>query len=198
MSESEVSSEKAALRPRFRALRGARGAGADARIVARLLALPEVAAARVVMAFWPLPGEIDLRPLVAKLVARGVAVALPAVVPGSEPRLAARAFTSEAGLVAGRWGLREPPETAPAVRPDEIDVVVVPALAIDRDGRRLGTGGGYYDAFLPATHALRVGVVPAACLVARVPAEAHDARLGAVVTDREALRFARNSPPGGP
>ncbi len=189
MEEAKVSIEKAALRSRFRALRGAREERADAAICAALLALPEVAGARVVMAFWPLPGEVDLRPFVAGLTARGVAVALPAVVPDASPRLAARRFTSEAELAVGRWGLREPSPDAPAVDPATIDVVVVPALALGRDGSRLGYGGGYYDAFLPTTPALRVGVVPHACLTGTLPAEAHDARLDTAVTDRETLRF---------
>ncbi len=193
MEEAKVSIEKAALRSRFRALRGAREERADAAIIARLLALPETAGARVVMAFWPLPGEVDLRPFVVTLAERGVAVALPVVIPGALPGLAARRFVTEADLAEGRWGLREPAPDAPAVDPATIDVVVVPALALGRDGSRLGYGGGYYDAFLPTTPALRVGVAPHACLVAALPTEAHDTCLDAAVTDRETIRFRENA-----
>ena len=194
MEKAKVAVEKAALRTRFRARRAAvpGRAAVDAAIVARVLALPEVsgAAGLVVLAFWPLVarGEVDVRPLVAALAARGVA--LPVVVPGPTPLLAARRFTAEAALVAGPWGLLEPDVDAPAVAPADIAVVVVPALALGRDGSRLGAGGGYYDAFLPATNALRVGVAPAACLVGTLPTEPHDARLDVVVTERETVRVA--------
>jgi 5-formyltetrahydrofolate cyclo-ligase len=199
MEPENVASEKAALRAWFRSLRTDvpdRGA-ADAAIAARVLALPEVRAARVVLAFWPAVarGEVDVRPLVAALQARGVAVALPVVVPGPGPRLDARRHGAEADLAAGPWGLREPGPDAARVAPEEIDVVVVPALALGRDGSRLGYGGGYYDAFLPTTRALRVGVVYDACLAGTLPAEPHDARLDAVVTERETVRV---SGPEGP
>ena len=198
MEKARVAVEKAALRTRFRALRAAVPGreAVDAAIVARVLALPEVSAAqtagRVVLAFWPrvARGEVDVRPLVAALAGRGVA--LPVVVPGPAPRLVARRFTTEAALVAGPWGLSEPADDAPAVAPADIAVVVVPALALGRDGSRLGAGGGYYDAFLPSTGALRVGVAPAACVVDALPHEPHDARLDVVVTERETVRV----PPG--
>jgi 5-formyltetrahydrofolate cyclo-ligase len=74
------------------------------------------------------------------------------------------------------------------VSPADLDVVVVPALALGRDGSRLGYGGGYYDAFLAETPAARVGVAFAACLVPSVPSEPHDARLDAVVTEDEVVR----------
>ncbi len=192
MSEAKVSSEKAALRQRFRAVRADALPGVSASIVARVLALPEVASAHAVMAFWPLVdrGEVDVRPLIDALVTRGVTVALPAVVPGPVPRLVARAYVPDA-LVAGRWGLMEPADDAPLA--DVLDVVVVPALALGRDGSRLGYGGGYYDAFLATTPALRVGVAPHACLVDALPAEPHDAGLDVVVTERATLHTAGSS-----
>ena len=184
--------EKAAWRGRFRAARRAtpeaeRAAASDA-VCAHVLALPEVESARTVSAFWPLAGEVDLRPALAALRGRGVVVALPAVV-GSR-RLVHRRFEGETALVAGRWGTREPPPSAPVVLPAEIDVALVPGLAFGRDGGRLGYGGGFYDAFLAETATFRVGVGPAAALVAAVPTEPHDARLDAVVTDAGAFRVA--------
>ncbi|HEX9951190.1 MAG TPA: 5-formyltetrahydrofolate cyclo-ligase [Rubricoccaceae bacterium] len=185
-----MSDEKAALRRRFRALRAdvPERVGADAALVARVLALPEVVAAQTVLAFWPLlhRGEVDVRPLVAALQDRGTTVALPVVVPGEAPRLMARVATG--ALVDGPWGLREPPPDAPEVPPAALDLVVVPALALGRDGSRLGYGGGYYDVFLATTPALRVGVVRHAGLVAALPAEAHDARVDVVVTEHETVR----------
>lgn len=184
--------EKAAWRERFRRVRRGLGeagrAAASAQIVARLLALPEVAAARTVHTFWPLADEPDVRPLAHALRQRGVAVVLPAVRPGR--RLAHRAFEGEGRLVPGPYGTREPHPAAPAVPPDRLDVVLVPGLAMGRDGSRLGYGAGYYDAFLAGTPALRVGVAFGACLTGGVPSEPHDARLHLVVTEAETVRVA--------
>ncbi len=160
-------------------------ARASRQIVGRLGALPEVASARAVHLFWPLPGEVDLRPLAESLAAAGVVVALPAVV---GPRALAHRRFQPGRLAEGQWGLMEPGPGAPAVDPATLDVVVVPALALGRDGSRLGYGGGFYDAFLAATPALRVGVAVSAALVAAVPTEPHDARLGVVVTETETIR----------
>ena len=150
--------------------------------------LPE---AGVVSAFWPLPGEVDLRPLLRRLASRGVTVALPvtASAPGEAPRLVHRAMEGE--LVRGRFGVMEPPAGAPAVDPREVSVAVVPGLAASREGIRLGYGGGFYDAFLASTPALRVGVVFRACVVDALPAEPHDARLSVLVTESGRIRVAR-------
>ncbi len=192
--------EKAAGRERFRRLRGdltdADRQRASRRIVRHVLALPEVAAAGTVHLFWPMVdrGEVDTRPLAEALAARGVRVALPAIVPGPGPRLAHRLFLGRDALVAGRRGVLEPDPSAPDVDPAALDVVVVPGLAMGRDGSRLGYGGGYYDAFLAQTPALRVGVVWAGALVQTLPTEPHDARLDVVVTEDGARRMA---PPAG-
>lgn len=185
-----MSAEKAAWRARFRALREAMPeearAAASRQIVERVRSLPEVGAAGTVHLFWPLPFEVDLRPLAESLRQRGVVVALPVV--AGERALVHRRYLGAAALARGRWGLMEPPPTAPPVAPRAIDVVLVPALAVGRDGSRLGYGGGFYDAFLAETPALRVGVVFGDALVAAVPAEPHDARLDVVVTEAETVR----------
>ena len=155
----------------------------------RVRDLPEVRDAQTVHLFWPLPDEVDLRPLADGLRQRGVTVALPVV---AGPRvLAHRRFVGVDALVAGRWGLREPAPDAPEVEPEGIDVVLVPGLAFGRDGSRLGYGGGFYDAFLAATPALRVGVAFAEALVPSVPVASHDARVDAVLTEVESLRIGR-------
>ena len=189
----KVAAEKAEWRRRFRDRRAQAGpaalARASAQIVGRLRALPEVEGAGVVHLFWPLPGEVDLRPLAEALRARGATIALPAVAGGRT--LVHRRYLGAAHLVPGRWGTSEPGPDAPAIRPDEIDVVVVPGLAFGRDGGRLGAGGGYYDTFLAGTGAARLGVCPGWALVDAVPTEPHDARMDAVVTEAAVVRAAR-------
>lgn len=151
--------------------------------------MPEVAAAQAVHLFWPLPGEIDLRPLAEAFRAEGRTVILPAV---AGPRaLAHRAYLGADRLTDGPWGTREPGPDAPLVRPDDLDVVLVPGLAFGRDGSRLGYGGGFYDAFLAETAAVRVGVALGAALGEAVPSLPHDARLDAIVTEAETVRVRR-------
>lgn len=182
---------KAALRARFAAARQAAAAGERAEahraIVRHALRLPALRRARLVHAFWPLVarGEIDTRPLIAALHARGVRVALPVVQPGGA--LIHRLFEGEARLVPGPWGLREPAPDAPQVAADGLEVVFVPGLAFGRDGHRLGYGAGFYDRFLPHTPALRVGLVTADALLDALPHDAHDAPVHVVVTEHGPL-----------
>ena len=198
-----IRAEKARLRARFRqarlALSEADYAARSALIRERLLALPEVEAARTVHVYWPMTErrEVDVRPLVADLHARGVRVLLPVVVPrtpGEPPRLRHARFEGEARLARTPWGLYEPtgpdvdPGSGPRQAPGALDVVVVPAFGAGRNGHRIGHGAGYYDAFLAGTAAFTVCPVFASCFVDRVPAEPHDRRVDAVVTEEETVR----------
>ena len=192
-----MAAEKARWRERFRALRRATppGARASRQAAARLAALVGGRPGAVAL-FWPLPGEVDLRPLADSLRQSGVPVALPAVVGPRE--LAWRRFEGAERLAEARWGLREPGPDADPVAPDALAVVAVPGLAFGRDGSRLGYGGGFYDAALAETTALRVGVALSWALVDAVPTEPHDARLDAVVTEAETWRLGSPSRPRRP
>ena len=183
-----MAAEKAAWRERFRHVRQSLAAEVRAEASAQIARrLAEVVGERLdgpadtVALFWPLPGEVDLRALAESLRASGVTVALPAV--AGRRQLAWRAFEGTDHLADGPWGLREPADHAAPVDPARLAVVAVPGLAFGRDGSRLGTGGGFYDAALAQTAALRVGVAFAATLTAAVPSEPHDERLDAVVTE---------------
>lgn len=187
-----IRAEKARLRARFRqarlALSEADYAAHSALIRERLLGLPEVQAARTAHVYWPMTErrEVDVRPLVTALHARGVRVLLPVVVPrtaGAPPRLLHGPFEGEERLARTPWGLYEP--TATDADLEALDVVVVPALGAGRNGHRIGHGAGYYDAFLAETSAFTVCPVFAACLVERVPAEPHDRAVDVVVTEEE-------------
>ena len=99
---------------------------------------------QVVAGFWPLPGEIDLRPLLHALVERGNPVCLPQTPPRGQA-LVFRQWAPGATLAPGRFGTTHP--DGPVAVPD---IVLVPLLAFDRSGARLGYGGGYYDRTLAA------------------------------------------------
>lgn len=145
-----------------------------------------------VSAFWPVKEEIDVRPLMSALHARGHACGLPVIVAKRAP-LVFRRWDPARPLVEGRWGIPTPPEDAEEVIPE---LVLVPLLAFDAGGNRLGYGAGFYDRTLallrsrPGHRALAVGVAYAAQQVARVPCDATDEKLDWVVTETDAVRFA--------
>lgn len=138
-----------------------------------------------VAGFWPMGTEIDIRPLLQALEARGHALALP-VTPRRGLPLRFRAWRFGAPLAAGPIGTRQPPPEAPEVVPG---LLLVPLLAFDRAGRRLGYGGGYYDRTLAALPgAARIGVAFAGQEVPEVPAGPEDVPLPVIATERGLLR----------
>lgn len=198
MSETEltVADAKEQLRTHARGLRAeaARVAGPQAgvRLAARLLAgLPELGVdkGQVVSAFWPLAGEVDLRPLIACLDGAGYEVALPVVVQKSAP-LIFRRWTPETQMEQGAYGTSHPVATSDQVAPV---CVITPLLAFDAKGYRVGYGGGYYDRSLEQLrakgHVVAVGAGYAGQQVETVPHDDKDQPLNAVVTDSAFLTF---------
>ncbi|WP_339742498.1 5-formyltetrahydrofolate cyclo-ligase [uncultured Maricaulis sp.] len=136
----------------------------------------------VVSGYWPLPGEIDPRPLMVALAERGARLALPVIVAPGSP-LIFRAWQPGDALEPRAFGLMEPSARAPELVPD---ILLVPLLAIDPDGNRLGFGKGYYDRTLAGLRAaaapLAVGLAHEAQMVAAVPVDEFDQPLDWVVT----------------
>ncbi len=143
----------------------------------------------VVSGFWPIRDEIDIRPLMDALVDKGCRLALP-VVQGRGQRLLFRAWRPSEPLEAGVFGTLQPPAASGAIEPD---VLIVPLLACDGEGWRLGYGGGFYDRTLADLRRRRavtaIGVGFDLQLVAEVPHGADDQRLDWLLTDRRACAF---------
>lgn len=93
-------------------------------------------------------------------------------------------YPADHQFIKGRWGLEEPPALGPALIPDAKTVIVVPALAYDLGGYRLGYGGGYYDRYFHRHPCSRIGVCFHDFLLKDLPSEAHDQRVSHVLTDR--------------
>jgi 5-formyltetrahydrofolate cyclo-ligase len=161
---------------------------AAATISARPFPLP-IPPRTIVSGFMPMKTEIDPLPLMRKLEGQGARLALPVLVGRGRP-LVMRAWTFGEPLSAGVWGIREPEPEADAVAPD---ILLVPLLAFDRAGGRIGYGGGYYDRTIAALREKKtvtaVGIAFAAQEVAQVPVGAGDARLDLVLTEREVIDF---------
>jgi 5-formyltetrahydrofolate cyclo-ligase len=191
---------KAELRKRLRGLRATTPADAcaarSAKLVARLTALPTLATAKAVALFWPIveKHEVDLRALDASLRARGARVAYPAI-DAATRAMCFRLVVSPDELAERGFGFAEPPPDAPACARGDLDVVVVPAIAISPDGHRIGYGAGFYDRALPAVAppAVLVGVAFDFQLLAEVPSTEGDVAMDVVVTDARALAVARPS-----
>jgi 5-formyltetrahydrofolate cyclo-ligase len=182
--------EKAELRREALARRDtlpadARQAAAEA-IAARAFPLG-IASGTIVSGFMPLKSEINPLPLMRKLADAGASLALPAVAGRGKP-LIMRSWQWGEPLVPGVWGIREPPPTAPELQPD---ILLVPLLAFDRRGHRIGYGAGYYDLTIAQLRAKKpiaaVGIAFAAQEVEIVPRTAFDAQLDLVLTESETI-----------
>jgi 5-formyltetrahydrofolate cyclo-ligase len=156
------------------------------RIVDRLLALPEVGAARTAMAYWAFGSEVETATLIERWCAAGLRVALPRI---SGNEIEAVAYRPGDAVRETGFGAMEP-SGGDVVAPAEVDVVVVPGVAFDRAGHRVGYGGGFYDRFLPATApgALAVAVAFALQVVDEVPRGGADRGVHAIVTEDEVIR----------
>ena len=179
---------RAATRAARRALSPAQRHEASERIVARLLALPELQAAGTLLLYAALSEEVDLAGMVEPVHARGHRTLFPRV-RGAELELVAAADLR--ALRLGHRGVREP--VGASVDPAVVTLAVVPGVAFDPRGGRLGGGGGHYDRLLPRLPAdtPTIGVAYACQLVPRVPREPHDASVDLVVTERGVHRAQR-------
>lgn len=177
-TSADLTAAKQALRKRLRVLRAGCDPALGAALAAHVLGAMPPPRGAVIAGYWPIGSEIDIRPLLEALYARGHVVALPETPPLGQP-LIFRHWYPGAAMRAERLGTLRP--DGGVVRPDWL---FVPLLGFDRTGHRLGYGGGYYDrtlAGLPG--AVAVGCAYACQEVDAVPAADYDARLRAVATE---------------
>lgn len=185
--------EKTVLRARFVSMRASwettDRALRSAAIVDRLLALDILARAGTVLAFWPMSDrfEVDIRPAIEILHERGIRVGLPVILGSTGSRaMEFRAFEGSERLETGVFGTLQP-GSGPAIPPAEADIILVPALAVDLKGYRLGWGAGYYDRFLATVDRPTVCPIFAECLVDSIVTETHDRAVALIVTEDRTL-----------
>ena len=143
-------------------------------------------AARSIGAYMSLPGEVDIIPL---FKCPEKTFYIPAFDEASGSYRMARLT---AKLIKGRFGILEPAVPVFATT-DELDLIIVPGVAFDYAGRRIGRGGGFYDRLLPQYRAIRAGICFDFQLLKAIPAEEHDVLMDFTVTESKILKFAMNS-----
>ncbi|HEU4411413.1 MAG TPA: 5-formyltetrahydrofolate cyclo-ligase [Polyangiaceae bacterium] len=159
---------------------------ASERIATRALAFAGLEGVTPVGAYWPMRSEVDPRPLMEALVARGQDVALSRIV---HPHLSFRLWKPGDELEKGTFGVRQPSPEAALVHPRAL---LVPLAAFDRRGGRIGYGKGHFDRAIKTLEAqhpvLVVGLAYSSQEIDEVPIEPHDRSLDAIVTETELIR----------
>jgi 5-formyltetrahydrofolate cyclo-ligase len=168
-------------------------ASASAAIVARILARSDFLAAQCILVTLPFHNEWDTTALVHAALDAGKTVAVPRVDKGARMLELHKVSDLARDIGLGYRSIPEPLADCPRIGRDEIDFVVVPGVAFDGEGRRLGYGGGYYDRLLPllSPRAPRVAGAFDVQVVDRVPVGPNDIAIDAVVTESRALSMSR-------
>ena len=185
-NRSEVGRQKKALRRELlatlKAITPAERLRSDALILQALRGMPSYQQASRLFLYVGTAWEVDTRPLIEEALAAGKQVAVPRCLPLGIMEACLIRNLDELRLVPP-LGLWEPEEGAPVIEPALLDFAVIPCVACDRSGQRLGRGGGYYDRFLAEQSFTKAALCRQAVLQDSLPTEAFDQRVDYVVTD---------------
>ena len=152
----------------------------------KLLSSEEYQNSKVVMAYVSLPTEVDTERIIKETLERGKRLAVPSIDTVSQTLIASE-LTSINDLVIGHFGIKEPKDgPARAIKPEEIDLIVVPGRAFDKKNMRLGRGKGYYDKFLAnkdLSSAKTIGLAFEFQVIDSLPSDPHDVPVYRVITE---------------
>ncbi len=154
----------------------------------RLLALPEFEKAKIVMAYYGVRNEVETKGIIQKALQAGKIVALP-VTDFEKKTVVPILINSLEQLQKTQFGLVEPTSKKP-VETTELDLIIVPGVAFDKSGCRIGRGKGFYDELLrkTSTEITLVGLCFEENLEERLPSESHDVKMDLIVTDKQVIR----------
>lgn len=156
------------------------------RIIERLIALPEYKGAKRIFSYYSVGREIDTHALIDKAKKDGKQVFIPAII--SKGIMEFREYTGLNNLQMGKMNIPEPPESAETAAPELSDIIIVPGLAFDPSGARLGYGGGYYDRYLAYSNVFSIGLCRDLMLLSELPVESHDISVQCVLTETKSTR----------
>ena len=182
----EKAALRASLRARMRGLSPEEREASDRALFQRFLALPEVARAKVLLLYHGMGAEPETARLIPPLLAAGKRLALPRCTGPGE--MEARLVEEGTPLIRHRYGMLEPGMDCPMVEPEELELILVPGLAFDRRGGRLGQGGGFYDRYLPRCPGVKTALCRAIFLLEETPRAEHDCGVNLVVTEHTVFR----------
>ena len=158
-------------------------------ITRQIKQLPEFDRAQKILIYHSVGREPDTLSIVKALFDAGKTVAFPYCYRGGI--MDAKVVSSLDELRPAVLGIPAPPDTAASLRPEELDLIIVPALTYDRDGFRLGYGGGYYDRYLTKTGAFTAGITRERLMRCVLPREPHDIAVKCLITENGAQYYSR-------
>lgn len=147
--------------------------------------------AATVLFFAPLTTEVDLWPLLKESFSAEKIIALPRFDPASQSYVACRVRNLQNEIVSGQFSIREPRENCVVISSREIDLILVPGVAFDLRGRRLGRGKGFYDRLLAEIRGVKCGIAFDEQIAGEIPVEAHDVRMDFILTPTRCAEIAR-------
>jgi len=153
----------------------------NALLFSMVTSLEEYRASQNIMLFYSVKREPDTVRIAEDALASGKTVAFPYCY--RDGIMDARVVTSLDEMEEAMLGIPAPPDTAKVIAPEELDLILVPALAYDTEGYRIGYGGGYYDRFLPKTDAFTIGLAREQLLMKHAPREPHDIAVNCIITE---------------
>jgi 5-formyltetrahydrofolate cyclo-ligase len=148
---------------------------------------PQLQSAQAILFFAPLPDELDVWPLLEKSL-RSKICALPAFDAATQNYSARVVKNLELDVAPGKFGVREPKPTCDVIPLGKFDLVLVPGIAFDLRGNRLGRGQGFYDRILSEASGVKCGVAYDIQMLEKIPTEAHDVKVNFVVTPNRCLK----------
>jgi 5-formyltetrahydrofolate cyclo-ligase len=197
MTSSIPRDAKAALRSRVRAVLAhvspEEAAEASARACALLRTQSIWIEAKSVLFYAPLAFELDVSPLMTEALVSGKMVALPRFLRETAAYAAFQVSNPVEGLARGNYGILEPISSAPSVPLNQLDLALVPGIAFDMGGRRLGRGKGFYDRLLAAVPGPKCGVAFDQQVVSEIPVESHDILMNFILTPTRWLAFIQSA-----
>lgn len=138
--------------------------------------------AKSIFFYAPLPNELDIWPLIQNSLSAGKLACLPRFDPATQRYVACEVGNPSADIVAGKFGVREPCASCVAVPLNRLDLILVPGVAFDAGGRRLGRGKGFYDQLLAEASGIKCGVAFDEQIVTEIPIEPHDVSVNCILT----------------
>ncbi len=189
---ADLNEQKAALRKQIRAalqrISPADRLAASNRIRTRLKEQAFWQNAASILFFASLPDEVDVWPLLEEMLAGGKTAALPRFDPASNDYLACRVQNPQNEIGPGQFGIREPKAGCPEIPLERLGLILVPGVAFDLGGGRLGRGRGFYDRLLPEIHGIKCGVAFDEQIVGAVPAGRLDMRMDFILTPTQCVK----------